>query len=193
MAEFAEQDNALVERLQNGDPQAIDEIVERYKRPLFAFILRMVDDYYTAEDLFQETWLRAVRSIRRFRGDSRFSTWLFQIAVNLCRDWIRSKTGRQFVPFEDIDELSCDPSVDPVRLLQSEAVRKLVGELPDKMREVIVLRYFHDMDDPEIARVVGCPVATVKTRGYRAIKILSKKWNLRSRERGGEAQNEILR
>ncbi len=79
----------LVERLRSGDPGAIDEIVERYKHPVYAFIIRMIGNRDTADDLFQETWLRVVRSAGSFRGDAKISTWLFQIALNQCRDHIR--------------------------------------------------------------------------------------------------------
>ncbi len=174
-----EQEQQVIDRLRNGDSRAADIVVERYKRPLFAFVFRMVNDQAVAEDIFQETWLRVVRSLHRFRGDARFSTWLFQIALNLCRDWIRQKSGRTFIPFDDIEEPSCEPDVDPERMMRAEAVRQLLNELPEKMREVIILKFYHDLDDQEIATTVGCPVGTVKTRCHRAIKILSKKWELR--------------
>jgi RNA polymerase sigma-70 factor (ECF subfamily) len=160
--------------------------MERYKRPLFAFIIRIVNDYESAEDLFQETWLRVIRSLHTFRGTARFSTWLFQIALNLCRDEIRKRTGKKFIPLEEIEEPACESEIDPHRMMQAEAVRRMLKELPDKMREVIVLKFYHDMDDQEIAEVVGCPLGTVKTRYHRAIKILSNKWEFRSCRLEGE-------
>ncbi len=181
MTNLAEKNEAPIDLVRSGDPEAIDALVERYKRPLFAFILRYVDDYATAEDTFQETWLRVIRSLHTFRGDAKFSTWLFQIALNICRDGIRKKSGRVFVPMEEIEEPSCNPDIDPERLMRSHAVRQMIRELPPKMKEAILLRYYHNMDDTEIAAVTGCPVGTVKTRCHRAIKILSKKWELRSR------------
>ena len=92
------EEQELVARLKADDPGAVDEIVEKYKRQLFAFILRMIGNYESAEDIFQETWLRAVRSVKHFRGESRFSTWLFQIAANLCRDSIRRSKKGMLVP-----------------------------------------------------------------------------------------------
>ncbi len=181
MGTFQEDDRQLVERLRQGDPGAVDAAVEKYKRQLFAFILRMIEDHATAEDIFQETWLRMIRSIGNFRGDSLLSTWLFQIALNLCRDSIRKKSREHFVPLEDVEPLQCDPGVDPIKMLQAEQVRKMVDELPVKMREVVILRYFHDLSDQEIASVASCPLGTVKTRFHRAIKILSKKWELRNK------------
>ena len=173
------EEQELVARLKADDPGAIDEIVEKYKRQLFAFILRMIGNHETAEDIFQETWMRVVRSVKHFRGDSRFSTWLFQIAGNLCRDSLRKSKKGILVPLEEADSVTCEPGVDPFRIMEAEQVRRAVNELPIKMREVIVLRYFHDMTDSEISQVIGCPLGTVKTRFHRAIKILSVKWKIR--------------
>lgn len=183
---FQQDDHEIIERLRRGDSRAVDEVVEKYKRQLFAFILRMIENHATAEDVFQETWMRVIRSIGNFRGESRFSTWLFQIALNLCRDSLRKSRRDCFVPLEEAELGQCDPGVDPIRMLQAEQVRRIVDELPVKMREVVVLRYFHNMSDREISVIAGCPIGTVKTRFHRAIKILSKKWKLRNRQVNGE-------
>ncbi|MBT4485656.1 MAG: RNA polymerase sigma factor [Candidatus Latescibacteria bacterium] len=167
----------LIDRLIEGDNNAIEKILERYKGPLFAFILRMISNHADAEDIFQETWIRVIRYIRNFRRESKFSTWLFQIALNLCRDAERKKKRWFFVPIDDYkDSLSCEPDIDPVRTLKAQQVQKIVSELPVKMREVVVLRYFHDLKDHEISEIVNCPVGTVKSRFYRASKIIRTKW-----------------
>ena len=177
------EEKELIGRIREGDPRAIDDIVETYKGPLFAFILRMVNNHAAAEDLFQETWLRVVRYIHNFRGDSKFSTWLFQIALNLCRDAERKKKRWALEPIDDhAFHLSTDPDVDPMRMIKAKQVRSVIDELPRKMREVIVLRYYHDLSDKEIAQVVGCPEGTVKSRFYRASEILRKKWERINKE-----------
>ncbi|RPJ73321.1 MAG: sigma-70 family RNA polymerase sigma factor, partial [Alphaproteobacteria bacterium] len=151
-----------VERLRNGDMRAIGVLMAQYKGPLYSFILRMIGNYDTAEDVFQETWIRVARAVHRFRGDSKFSTWLFQIAGNLCRDELRRVKGKTQVPVEDFtEELSCDPSVNPFKLMEAKRVREIVDELPDKMPEVVILKYFHDLGDDEIAEIAGCPEGTV--------------------------------
>ena len=172
------EENVLICRLREGDYEAIDEIVEKYKNPLFAFILRIINNHETAEDIFQETWLRVIRYIHGFRSESKFSTWLFQIALNLCRDSERKKKRWLSVPIEDHeDSFICEPEINPARIFEAHQVRKIVSELPAKMREVIILRYFHDLNDQEISEIVGCPVGTVKSRLYRASEILRNKWN----------------
>jgi len=171
------EDQELIRRLKEGDPKAIDDIVETYKGPLFAFLLRMTGNITTTEDLFQETWLRVMRYIHNFRGDSKFTTWLFQIALNLCRDAERKKKRWFFEPIENhTNSLSCKPDIDPIRIIKAQKVRKIVNELQSKMLEVVILRYFHELSDHEIAKIVGCPEGTVKSRLYRASEILRKKW-----------------
>jgi len=173
----------LIERLKAGDPKAIDEIVNSFKGPLFALILRMVSNHSAAEDIFQETWLRVIRNVQSFRGDSKLSTWLFQIAVNLCRDAIRKKKRWTHVSIDDYaDSLSCDPGFDGLSMIKAQQIRKMVDSIPVKMREVVVLRYYHDLNDKEISEIVGCPVGTVKSRFFHASKILRKKWEHLNRE-----------
>ena len=170
-------ESAVLDQLKAGSHGAIEELMEQYKGPLFAFIIRMTGDYTAAEDIFQETWLRVVRSSKSFRGDSKISTWLFQIALNLCRDALRKKKSRRMVPIEDVVEtLGCEPDVDPDKLMRAQRVREMVEELNPKMREVVVLKFFHDLADDEIAKIIGCPVGTVKSRFYRASELLRKKW-----------------
>jgi len=177
------EEHDLIRRVRDGDPSAMDEIVDEYKNPLFAFILRMTGNHAAAEDVFQETWLRVVRYIHAFRGDSKFSTWLFQIALNLCRDTERKKKKWKYESIDDhVRNLSVEPGVDPVKMMRERQVRRMVDELPAKMREVVVLRYYHDMSDREIAEIAGCPEGTVKSRFYRASEILRKKWERLNRE-----------
>jgi len=174
------EDRDLVRRLADGDDRVIDELVEKYKNPLYGFILRMVNDPEDAEDLFQETWIRVVRNRDRFRGDAKFSTWLFQIAVNLVRDLRRKGKGWTMVPIEDHENsLTCDPDVDPERLINAQRIKTILSELPEKMREVMVLKYYHDLSEGEIAQIAGCPEGTVKSRVFRASKLLKTKWEKR--------------
>jgi len=168
-------ESALIVELKQGNPEAVNQVVDRYGKPLFAFIMRMVDDQAVAEDIFQDTWVRVVRNIGSFRGDAKFSTWLFQIALNLCRNLMRRKARRKFVGLEAASNLAEDPEVDGMKILQAQKVRRLIASLPTKMREVIVLRYYHDKTDVEIAEVTGLPPGTVKSRLHRATGLLRSK------------------
>lgn len=170
-----EEESALILELKQNNPEVVDQVVERFSKPLFAFIMRMIDDQATAEDIFQDTWIRVIRNIGSFRGDCRFSTWLFQIALNLCRNQMRRKARRSFVGIEEASNLADDPGVDGIKILQAQKVRRLVASLPPKMREVIVLRYYHNKTDVEIAEVTGLPPGTVKSRIHRATELLRSK------------------
>jgi len=177
------EDHELIDRLRDGDQTVIDAVVERYKDPLFAFILRMTGDYTAAEDLFQETWLRVIRYIGKFRGESKLSTWLFQIAVNLVRDAERKKKRWRTVEIDDhSDVFAHGPEVDPMAVIRERQVKRILSEIPAKMREVVVLKYYHDLNDAEIAGILSCPEATVKSRYYRALEAMKKKWNHMEKE-----------
>ncbi|HUU29569.1 MAG TPA: sigma-70 family RNA polymerase sigma factor [archaeon] len=165
----------LVEKLKQGDPEAIDDVVDRYQQQLYAFIMRMVSNQAEAEDIFQDTWIRAIRNIGSFRGDARFSTWLFQIALNLCRNLMRQHSRRSFVPLEEAGNLAEESGIDAVKILQVQQIRKLVLSLPTKMREIVILRYYHDYGDQEIADITGLPPGTVKSRLHRANLMLRSK------------------
>jgi RNA polymerase sigma-70 factor (ECF subfamily) len=165
----------LIEGLKRGDPAAADELFNRYNRPLHAFIVRMTGEAGTAEDIFQETWVRIVRNVDKFRGDCKFSSWMFQIALNLCRNLARSNSRREFVELEKAGDLSQDPDVDADRILLARKMKKLVDSLPDKMREVVVLRFYHEKTDFEIAEITGLPPGTVKSRIFRGMKLLKEK------------------
>lgn len=170
------EDFALVERLKQGEPGAIDEVVRTYQKPLYSFIVRMVENRETADDVFQETWVRVIRHVGSFRGDSRFTTWLFQIALNQCRNVMRKQSRRSFVDIEDVSQsLAVEPEVDADRILAATKVKKMLASLPVKMREVLILRYYHDKSEQEIAEIIDAPVGTVKSRIHRATSMLRDK------------------
>ena len=171
-------DHVIIDRLKAGDAAVIDDIVERYKDPLFAFIVRMVNSYDIAEEIFQETWVRVIRHINSFRGEAKFSTWLFQIARNVYRDALRKNKGWSYISIEETDELTCEPAADSADSIEMEDVRNIVAGLPLKMKEVIVLRYYHDLSIREISEVLGCSEGTVKSRTFRALGIIRRKREL---------------
>ena len=155
--------------------------MDRYRGRLYAFchrnlgLLGVPDG--DVDDVFQETWLRVVRSADRFDARKKFSTWLFTIAVNLCRDARRRR--RIGVGDEaDVAERESAPEPDEVpeafsRLAEMDrqaAVEAMLARLPEAMREVLVLRYYEDMDLAQIAEAVNAPVGTAKSRLFHAIR-----------------------
>lgn len=160
-------DEELVGQVAHGNEPALRELLQRYERPLSHFIYR-----HTAgrdvEDLYQETWLRVVRHAARFERAKRFSTWLFQIAVNLCRDWHRR------APPEPTDATAAP--VDTYELARTERrldAARLLALLPEPHREVVILRFYHDLTEEEVALILGCPKGTVKSRLHNALARLA--------------------
>lgn len=159
-------DEALAARLADGDELALRELLRRYQQPLARFLHRQTAGR-DVEDLYQETWLRIVRHADRFDPARRFSTWIFQIAVNLCRDWQR-RPPPEPRPLEDEAGTAglerSDAALDALQLL---------GQLPAAQREVVVLRYYHDMSEDEVATILDIPKGTVKSRMHQAIARLA--------------------
>lgn len=160
-----------MERVQRyGDEQALGALLERYRSPLFSFVARRAGDG-VAEDLSQETWLRVVRGRASFDPKRRFSTWLFQIANNLCRDRARhhqvEQRYREALPESDLPRSSSSPGVE-ARI----DMRQRLSELPEPQREVLVLRYYHELPEKDIAEIVGVPRGTVKSRLHAAVRAL---------------------
>jgi len=149
---------------------------------------RFVRSTGDAEDVAQEAFLRAYRGLGAFRGDARFSTWLYRITWNLCADWLRRhrRAGRDDHSIEEAIELA-DGRVDVEKgLLAAEekrAVRETLGSLDEKYRSVVVLLYYQKMSYEEISDVLGIPLKTVETRLYRARRLL--KGRLERRGVGG--------
>lgn len=173
-------DAELVQRVRKGETRLFAELVARYQDPVFAMASRFVSAPGDAEDVAQEAFLRAFRGLEGFKGEARFSTWLYRITWNLCADWLRRhrRSGRGTQSsLEDGAELA-DGRVDlEGGLLASEEKRKVreaLDALDEKYRTVVVLLYYQKLSYEEIASVLDVPVKTVETRLYRARRILKE-------------------
>ncbi|MDJ0788945.1 MAG: sigma-70 family RNA polymerase sigma factor [Myxococcota bacterium] len=165
-------DEDLMIQLQGGDETALAMLMDRYKAPVFGFLNKRVgpDD---ADDLFQETWIRVVRARNRFDPKRRFSTWLFQIANNLCRDLGRRRSVRRRALDEQLAQAEQQPrSQAPPPVGERQDVMRRLDSLPGRLREVLVLRYYQDLQEGEIAEVLGIPRGTVKSRLHAATRAL---------------------
>jgi RNA polymerase sigma-70 factor (ECF subfamily) len=174
---MAATDEELVDAFQAGDLSAFDDLVRRWERRILAAIYRVMGTEDEARDLCQETFLRAYRALGGFKREARFSSWLYQIALNLCRDRMRRRKGRVLVSLDAMDEegqaLPRRPGPTPLDLVEagtlSRAVAAAVEELPEEQREVIVLKEYQDLTFLEIAEILDVPLSTVKTRLYRGL------------------------
>jgi RNA polymerase sigma-70 factor (ECF subfamily) len=170
-------DEDLVAAFQAGDVAAFDVLVQRWERKIQGAIYRLLRSEEEARDLCQETFLKAFRGLGSFRGQAKFSSWLYQIALNLCRDRIRRKKGKTWVSLEEIGEAEADPrSPNVLELVEAgdlaRRVAAAVATLPEEQREAVILKEYEGMTFPEIAEILDVPVSTIKTRLYRGLSQL---------------------
>lgn len=176
-------DEELVVATREGDPHAFDQLVHRWGRKIHGAAFRVLGSHEDAREVSQEAFLKAYRAIGGFQHRARFSSWLYQIALNLCRDRLRRKGGRHMVSIDALAEdegtrlLPASPSVHRAveRLDLAQRVARAVSELPPEQREVIVLKEYQELTFAEIAEVLGAPVSTVKTRLYRGLDQLRRR------------------
>jgi RNA polymerase sigma-70 factor (ECF subfamily) len=161
-------DEQLAAEVAKGDERALRELLVRYERPLSHFLHRYTGGR-DVEDLYQETWIRVVRNADHFDPERRFSTWLFQIAVNLCRDWLRRPP-----PTPD-EEAAKRETIGPGMERADAAVdaSRLLATLPEPQREVVLLRFYHDLTEQQVAEVLDIPSGTVKSRMHNALRQLA--------------------
>lgn len=176
-------DEELAGRAAAGDTRAFEELVERHQRYLFNLCLRIMGDYDLAAEMAQETFLRAWRSIGSFRGQARFTTWLYSIGHNLCLNRLEG-VRRDYQHRANVEEASDelgrlhsreeDPATAYERKEWKGAIHRLIDQLPPRYRAVITLFYLHEMSYQEIAEVVDLPMGTVKTHLFRAKEMLRR-------------------
>jgi RNA polymerase sigma-70 factor (ECF subfamily) len=167
-------------RLSSGDTEVIAQLVERYQHRLYRYLLRLVSRPSTAEDLFQQTWMRVIERMRHYDPRRSFEGWLFAVAHNLAIDHLRRRQPESLdepLPSgETQSDLTRSSNPGALELLLSKerasCVLDAVSELPLAFREVITLRFEEEMKLEEIATVLALPMGTVKTRLHRAMKAL---------------------
>ncbi len=176
-------DEDLVARSIGGDVDSFNELIQRWERPIYALAYRQLGREEDARDVCQETFLRAYRGLGGFRGQSKFSSWLYRIALNLCRDWVRRERRTPTMqPPEDVDVRELARAHEPSESIEdlvlrndlSRAVERAMACLPPEQRTAIVLKEYHGLTFQEIADVLGCPLSTVKTRLYQGLTVLRR-------------------
>jgi len=176
-------DEELMLRYRDGDAAAFETLYRRFEKPLFDFIYRLVPDSTDAESLFQETFFRLVRAKKRYRATAQFKTWLFQIAVNLCRDRMRRMKHRSHLSLNwpiysrsdgrtDVQDRFPDPSADVDKSVEAgeleAAVKRAVASLPEDEHLVVVLKEYQELKYSEIAEITNQPIGTLRSINHRA-------------------------
>ena len=190
-------DEELVTRAQAGDLESFNQLVARWERPIYALAYRTLGREEDARDVVQEAFLRGFRGLKGFKGEAKFSSWLYRITLNLCRDWIRKARRAPMIQIpENEDGLdmaeqmpSTAESVEELvnRQQMSAAVAKAMAELPEEQRTAILMKEFHGLTFQEIADTLDCPLSTVKTRLYQGLSVLRRRLDRDARQQADDA------
>jgi RNA polymerase sigma-70 factor (ECF subfamily) len=190
-------DEVLFERHRSGDPSAFRTIIERHQIELLRFLVRLMGDPAGAEDVFQEAFLQVHLAADTFDPTRRFRPWLFTIAANKARDYLRKKGRRRtlelsapvdrgdrgdgdgaagsFVDLMEVNVPAPDEALDNEET--GRMVQKALDELPLALREILLLAYFQRISYSQISDELGIPLGTVKSRLHAAVAAFAKKWN----------------
>lgn len=174
-------DEKLARRAARGDGAALELLIQRYHAPIFRYLYRLTADRMLAEELTQETFFRMVRFLRGGNAPRAFKPWLYRAASNLCRDRWKSADYRRTTPEEQPEaparEAAFSNPVIELLIYQEEraAVVRAVTSLPPELRDIIVLRFYEELKLEEIADTLNLPAGTVKSRLYRAYRILKER------------------
>ncbi|MDF2649644.1 MAG: polymerase sigma70 factor [Paenibacillus sp.] len=174
-------DEQLIDRVRQGHSDAYRVLVERHKSYIYTLVYRMVGHKETAEDLTQEVFVKLFRSLAHFRGDAKFTTWLYRMTTNLVTDFRRSQKRK---PYEALlDKMKgwfTDAREQPEEMAmlkdEQERMQALLSELPDKYRLIMYLFHYKQLSYQEMSEVTGLPVKTLETRLYRGKAMLKEKW-----------------
>ncbi len=173
-------DDQIIERTLAGETDAFSLLVRRWERPIYGLSFRMLGKDEDARDVCQETFLAAFRNLRKFRGEARFSSWLYRIALNACHTKLRKQNSVQehSIDYEDDDGRKyeiADTDVEemPDRMQRDQMaamVRKALHALPGEMRQVIIMKEYEELTFAEISEILEIPVSTVKSRLYTGLQ-----------------------
>lgn len=181
----AQEDYLMVKRAVEGDQSAYRALIKRYKIPVSQIVFKIIRDKREVEDLTQEVFIKAFQHLADFKYGNQFASWLFKIANNHCLDHLRKKKlqtysiqelrfqGEDESEFE-IPDSTYEPDLKMLREQKSKLIKDAINSLPEKYREVIILRHQEEMSYEEVARKVNLPVNTVKVHLYRARELLYK-------------------
>ena len=178
-----EQEAAIVRKVLGGDANAFETLVLEYEKNVYNIALRMTGNSEDAADMTQEAFIKSYNSLQSFRGDSKFSVWLYRIVSNVCLDFLRSKNRRPTVSLSvedddgedtqlDVADESQSPELLLDRKLTRDSVRRGLDSLPPDYRQILLLREIQGLSYDEIAQALSLEVGTVKSRIFRARKRL---------------------
>lgn len=186
-------DEDIIGLILKGERELYSMLIDRYSGKVFSTAYSYTHNHEEAKDLVQDIFIKVYNNLTKFKSDSRFSTWLYRIAVNSCIDWNRKNSSRLIkiawsTDENDILDTITDESAGPEQALltqeHKELIRSIVKDMPEIYKTALILYYFEELHIQEISTVLDCPKKTVETRLYRARSIL--KARLKQELSGGE-------
>ena len=178
-------ENAWVLRAQQGSDEAFTQLVETYQKPVYNLCYRMLGEPEVAEDAAQETFLRAYQNLHRYDNSRSFGTWILSIAAHYCIDRLRKRKFSVFsidaededgMAYEVPDPASPDPEAESAKLEDRDRLHLLLKDLDETDRAAVVMRYWYDYSEVEIARSLNLTVSAVKSRLHRSRRALAELW-----------------
>lgn len=181
-------DQDLVRRVQQGDKAAFDLLVIKYQHRIVHLVNRYVKDPSEAQDVAQDSFIKAYKALGDFRGDSAFYTWLYRIAINTAKNYLLSRSRRHSdyeVDMQDAEQIENAPQLKDIETPEHQlmndqiiaVIKSAIEKLPEEMRIAITLREFEGMSYEEIAEAMDCPIGTVRSRIFRAREAIDEKLN----------------
>ena len=182
-------DEAVFARFIEGDENAFDELVDRYYRQIYRFLVRFTGSEHLAEDLIQEVFVKLYKSASTFDPGRRFRPWLYQIAANTARDMLRSASrNSRRISFQNSDDeaettldqlvpgVAGSPDEAMIERETSEKVKETLMQMQDQLREILILAYYNQLPYKDIADSLGIPLGTVKSRLHKAVSTFGEIW-----------------
>ena len=171
-------DQILINQIIDGDTNAFSKLVDMYKDLVFTLALRMLKNREEAEEVAQDTFIKTFKSLNRFKGDSKFSTWIYRVAYNTCLD--RIKKNKKFLAHVEINEFTAhqvktiDNALDQMEATErAEAIQRCIDKLPSQDSFLLTLYYFDDLSLNDISKVVGMNTNAIKVKLFRCRKKLA--------------------
>jgi len=177
------EDKQLVEEFREGNDYSFEKLLNKYLKPVFNFVCQLSGDFQAAEDLTQETFVKAWKNIEKFDRERSFKTWIFTIAKNTTYDYFKKKKTIPFSNFIDEEgnnklENMSDGNILPDEILErkniAEELEKKINEVPKHYRIILLLRYKEDLSLQDISEILGKPYNTIKSGHVRALRSLKK-------------------
>ena len=169
-------EEAIIRKCLDGDADSYSILVDRYKAMVYNVAYRMLGDGDSAKDIAQDSFIAAYAGLRQFRSSSKFSSWLYSIVLNKCRDHLRAT--KETVSTDDIADLRPDSGISPEQAAAAgqsrDILQQALATLPEEYREVLILKHIEELDYREIAAITGMGITALKVRAHRAREMLRK-------------------